>query len=162
MPDPSTSSLAFARLSAQDDRKGGVSPLPYPANRRYCIILPVARTAACRRCRVPRTGVTALSCPLRGQRRVAVAVFRERALLHCTTLFRGQRRRICFCGAHEIILSLAQNHGFCAIGAAATERGCRPRFTRLAQSGVCRRRVAAAVLRSGDGKYKNFKRSRKI
>ena len=91
-------------------------------------------------------------------RRVAVAVFRERALLHCTTLFRGQRSlnnismprsarrlrratfyylkqivrakhpmlrrgraqwRICFCGAHELFLSLAQNHGFCRQGVPA-------------------------------------------
>ena len=80
--------------------------------------------AACRRghvprercplCLIPRTGVIALHGLLRGQRRVAAAMFRERALLHCTTLFRGQRRRICFCGAHGIILSLAQNRGFCA------------------------------------------------
>ena len=52
-------------------------------------------------------------------RRVAAAVFRERALLHCTTLFRGQRRRICFCGAHGTILSLAQNRGFCRQGVPA-------------------------------------------
>ena len=51
LPDPSTSSLAFARLSARNDRVGGVSPLPCSAGRRYCIILPVARPAACRRCR---------------------------------------------------------------------------------------------------------------
>ena len=57
-------------------------------------------------------------------------------------LRRGRAQwRICFCGAHEIILSFAQNRGFCAIGAATTERGCKPRFTRLAQSGVCRRDV---------------------
>ena len=47
-------------------------------------------------------------------------MFRERALLHCTTLFRGQRRRICFCGAHGTILSLAQNRGFCRQGVPAT------------------------------------------
>ena len=88
---------------------------------------------------------------------VSSAVFRERALLHCTTLFRGQRSlnnismprsaqaspsnlllfeanrprkapdvktgraqwRICFCGAHELFLSLAQNHGFCRQGVPA-------------------------------------------
>ena len=54
LPDPSTSSLAFARLSAQDDRKGGVSPLPCFGH------VPLHQ--------VPRIGVTALSCPLRGQR----------------------------------------------------------------------------------------------
>ena len=51
--------------------------------------------------KVPRKCVTTLSSLLRGQRRVAAAVFREsgvrsamfreQALLHCTTLFRGRR-----------------------------------------------------------------------
>ena len=51
--------------------------------------------------KVPRKCVTTLPSLLRGQRRVAAAVFREsgvrsamfreQALLHCTTLFRGRR-----------------------------------------------------------------------
>ena len=47
------------------------------------------RAPSCRRGRVPRTGVIALY-----------------------SLLRGQRGRICFCGAHGIILSLAQNRSF--------------------------------------------------
>ena len=55
---------------------------------RYCIILPVARTAGVPRGRIPAT----FRCIRFRERRGAVALFRERALLHFTTLFRGQPR----------------------------------------------------------------------
>ena len=48
-------------------RRGGVSPLPCSAKMRYYITKPIARTAACRRCLIPRTGVIALHDLLRGQ-----------------------------------------------------------------------------------------------
>ena len=77
----------YALLTPSPVHRGGVSPLPYSAsgklprpcsaNGRYNITLPIARTAG-----VPATG------------------FRERALPHCTTLFRGQQ-----CFAPIVILS---------------------------------------------------------
>ena len=91
-----------------------VSALPYSANRRYCIAL-----------HIPRTTGTAnnISMPRSG-RRLGRATFYylKQIAAHSTRLNVGcyAQWRICFCGAHGTILSLAQNRGFCRRGVPAT------------------------------------------
>ena len=121
--------------------RGGVSPLPCSAravsappcsaNRRCHIILFVARTAACRRCLIPRTGIISLhslitrtagaanniTMPRSGRRLRRATFYHLKQIAHALhpTFRRGRaQRRICFCGAYGTILILAQNRGFCA------------------------------------------------
>ena len=139
----------LARYSAQDDRGHRVYAAcvkrSLPAACRRCLI---PRTASCRG-HVPRTRVITLynlipwparvinniTMPRSGRR------LRRAAFYYLKQIARARHPTLCwvmrigaFAFAEHItlFLSLAQNRGFCAIGAAATERGCRPRFTWLA------------------------------
>ena len=119
-------------------RRGGKVPLPYSASRHYCIIPPIARTALCFHPPPP------LSFRLSERQRT------HGEISHIVCMFRNEhghaytnRAFIAYPGdfstAHGLIPCSARND--------MLRRGCRPRFTRLAQSGICRRRVAAAMFR---------------
>ena len=98
-------SAAGRRVAAALFRQRSVALVS--ANGCYCITQPVARTTACRRSLIPRTGVTALSCPLRGQLFVfappPVVISTEARSRATSEAEKSLTLYACFCNEHRLV-----------------------------------------------------------